>query len=56
MLRLANSKTGINPIIAWKCFAYFIILLMYITDYHLAQICVRPVTTLEKHTRARKHT
>lgn len=47
---LPLPKTGINPIIAWKCFAYFFILLKYITGYHLVQVCVRPVKTLETHT------
>lgn len=34
-LRLASSKTGINPIIAWKRYEYFCFHPMYATAYYL---------------------
>lgn len=43
-LRLASSKTGINPIIAWKRYEYFCLHPMYATAYYLARVCVRDLS------------
>lgn len=43
-LRLASSKTGINPIIAWKRYEYFCLHPMYATAYYLVRGCVRDLS------------
>lgn len=53
-LRLASSKTGINPIIAWKRYEYFCLHPMYATAYYRVRVCVRDLSR-NTHTHAHKH-